>query len=67
MAETEIRTVRVPDELWDRALARARTDNTTLSRLIRGWLADYASADDNVITLCDAIARLEILAKRLKN
>lgn len=41
MAETKIRTVRVSDELWNKAQAQAIRDGTDLSALIRAWLNAY--------------------------
>jgi predicted HicB family RNase H-like nuclease len=34
------RAVRVPDELWAAAAARAAREDITLSQLIRRWLTD---------------------------
>jgi predicted transcriptional regulator len=39
---TTVRAVRVPDELWDAARARARAEDRTLSDIIREALAAYA-------------------------
>lgn len=38
---TPLRNVRVPDELWQAAMARAAKENTTLSALINEWLQWY--------------------------
>lgn len=38
---TTLRNVRVPQELWDAALARAQRDETNLSEIIRAALAAY--------------------------
>jgi len=35
------RAIRVPDELWSAAIARARSEDRTLSQLIRRWLSNY--------------------------
>lgn len=43
MNSTPIRTIRVEDELWERCHERAGAENTTVSKLIRGWLSDYAA------------------------
>jgi predicted HicB family RNase H-like nuclease len=41
MADTKIRTVRVPDWLWRRALAKAKRQDTDVSTLVRAWLREY--------------------------
>ena len=41
-----VRTVRVPNDLWRRANAKARANGTTLSALIRAWLRVYVGRDD---------------------
>lgn len=38
---TPHRTIRVPDEVWDRAVAKAAKDETTLSALINEFLKEY--------------------------
>jgi hypothetical protein len=40
------RAVRVPDELWAAAAARAAREDITLSQLIRRWLTDYVANGD---------------------
>lgn len=45
-----MRTVRIPDELWDAAGARAAREDLSLSQLIRRWLRAYAAG---TITLTD--------------
>jgi hypothetical protein len=40
------RAVRVPDELWAAALARAAGEDITLSQLIRRWLTYYVANGD---------------------
>lgn len=42
---TTLRNVRVPDDLWDAALARAQRDETNLSEIIRQALARYIEDD----------------------
>lgn len=38
---TPIRNVRVPDDVWHAAAARAADDGTTVSAIIVGALRDY--------------------------
>ena len=38
---TTIRSVRVPDELWDAALACAADAGTTVAEVVRDALAEY--------------------------
>lgn len=40
--ETPIRTVRVPDDLWARAKAKAASENVGISHVIRCMLNRYA-------------------------
>jgi predicted HicB family RNase H-like nuclease len=40
------RAVRVPDELWAAASARAKSEDITLSQLIRRWLTYYVANGD---------------------
>lgn len=35
------RSVRVSDELWETAMAKARSENFTLSQVVRKCLTDY--------------------------
>ena len=44
--ETPQRAIRVPDELWAAASARAKSEDITLSQLIRRWLSDYVANGD---------------------
>lgn len=41
MSYTKNRVVRVPDELWDAAQAKARNENKQLSTVIRRLLSQY--------------------------
>lgn len=41
MAATPMRHVRVPDELWERALSSAKARGESVSDAVRGFLADY--------------------------
>jgi hypothetical protein len=45
---TPIRYVRVPDEIWEPALAQAKADDTSLAELIREWLLEYVSGTNAV-------------------
>jgi hypothetical protein len=42
MNNTPLRAVRVPDEVWRAAQAKARSENKPLSTVIRRLLAQYA-------------------------
>jgi antitoxin component of RelBE/YafQ-DinJ toxin-antitoxin module len=57
---------RVDDELWDRAMAKARSEGTTLSEVVRDLLADYADDRPLEDDLRRAIKRLNAIHKRLK-
>lgn len=41
MADMKIRTVRVPDELWERAQAKAKREGDGISAVIRRLLFAY--------------------------
>jgi len=41
---TTLRNVRVADDLWDAALARAEREQTTVSEVIRRLLAEWVEA-----------------------
>jgi hypothetical protein len=41
MADMKIRTVRVPDDVWDRAKAKAKRDGEQLSTVLRRYLMAY--------------------------
>lgn len=40
---SKIRHVRVPDDLWQAALERARTEDTDLAKVIRNALREYVN------------------------
>lgn len=42
-APTPIRTIRVPDEIWEQAQRKAAAEDTTVSALINEFLRQYAS------------------------
>lgn len=48
MGPTPIRNLRIDDETWAAALARAQEEDTSLSALMRGWLSDYAAGKPRV-------------------
>lgn len=39
--KTPHRTIRVPDDVWDAAMTKAKGEGRTLSELIREWLTEY--------------------------
>jgi hypothetical protein len=39
---TPLRAVRVPDDIWERAQAKAAADDTTVSAVINDFLKEYA-------------------------
>lgn len=43
MTPRTIRTIRIESELWDSARERAESEETTVSELVRVWLADYSA------------------------
>jgi hypothetical protein len=40
------RNIRCEDDRWDAASERAKSEGTTLSKLIRQWLDDYIRGDE---------------------
>lgn len=38
---TTLRNVRIPDKLWDAALARAQSEETTVSEVVRELLQEW--------------------------
>lgn len=42
------RAIRVDDDTWNAALARAVEEQISMSALIRGWLSDYAAGKPRV-------------------
>lgn len=47
MADTKIRTIRIPESLWRRARAKARREGTDVSTLVRDYLAMYITNQDS--------------------
>lgn len=41
--KTPVRNLRVPDEIWDAALAKAQAEGTTLTEVIKRYLTRYIS------------------------
>lgn len=65
---TDKRTIRVEDELWDKAMKRANNEGVTLSELVRTWLDLYANEDQAMslsTELARIIGRLSDIAKRI--
>lgn len=60
MANTKPKTIRISDDLWDKAIRQAREEGTTLADMIRRWLEDYTS-DDKTIT-----DEMNIIMERLR-
>lgn len=48
MTPNPIRNVRIDDDTWNAALARAQDEGTTLSALMRTWLSDYVAGKQRV-------------------
>lgn len=65
MAETPMRFIRIDDETWRKAMARAREEGTTISTMIRTWVETYAEQTVDA-ELALIIVRLKQLRKRLK-
>lgn len=51
---TPNRSLRVPDYQWRPAVAKAEREGTTLSHVIRGWIATYLAEDREAPTVSDA-------------
>lgn len=41
---TTLRNVRIPDQLWDAALARAQDEDTSVSEVIRELLQEWVDS-----------------------
>lgn len=41
--KTPVRNLRVPDELWEPALAKAQAEGTTLTEVIKKYLTRYVA------------------------
>jgi hypothetical protein len=41
---TTLRNIRIPDELWDAALARANNESTTVSEVVRSLLQQWVDS-----------------------
>jgi len=41
---TTLRNVRIPDDLWDAALSRAQTEETTVSEVVRKLLKEWVDS-----------------------
>lgn len=53
------RSVRVENELWEPAMARASREDDTLSQVIRRFLAEYRNGNDTMF-----IAKTELLRQK---
>jgi hypothetical protein len=42
------RFIRISDDTWEKAMARARSENTTISELVRAWVELYAAGDESM-------------------
>jgi len=66
MANTPKVTVRIPNELWDKAGRRAKDEGTTRTALIIGWLEDYTNEDRTVTTeLAEIMSKIKAVRTRL--
>ena len=67
MAETPMRFIRIDDETWAKAMARANREEATISELIRFWVQEYANEQLSITTeLRYIIFRLNGIRERLK-
>jgi hypothetical protein len=55
-------TISFEEDIIENALKRARSEETTLDDLIRGWLADYAQRQKQVD---EAMATIEALSSKI--
>ena len=65
MAETPMRYVRISDELWDKAQARAEGEKVHLSELIRLWLTLYADYDASMTITDELVKTLTAICRRI--
>jgi hypothetical protein len=62
-----MRYIRVDEQLWHKAIVKARNDGTNLSTVIRDWLEAYVNDDVPIeVELGRTIRRLNALHRRLK-
>jgi hypothetical protein len=67
MAETKMRYIRIDEDLWRKAIVKARNEGTNLSTVIRDWLDGYVNDDVSVeVELKRNIQQLIVLHRRLK-
>lgn len=45
MASTRLRSMRVPPELWNAAVARAKDEGTTVTALVQSMLKEYVERE----------------------
>jgi hypothetical protein len=55
---TKQRFVRISDDTWELAMARADKEKTNISELIRTWVELYAAGDESLTALAGIIAKL---------
>ena len=61
-----LHNIRVDDQLWDAAMARAADEDTKLSVLIRKWLENYVGGIDAAQRQQERIAALTTMSDALK-
>lgn len=66
MAETPKHYVRIPNDVWHKAVTRAQREGTTLSKLMRDWLEAYAGDGPIEDEVGRIIRRLVGVHKRMK-
>jgi hypothetical protein len=62
------RFIRIGDETWEKAMARANQENTNVSELVRAWVELYAAGDEQMSVseeLRRIAARLSKVQKRI--
>lgn len=64
---TDMRHVRVEEDLWRKAIRKAHAQGITVSTLVRDMLDDYVNNEESAIEgLERIIVRLHTIHKRLK-
>jgi len=58
MAETKKRFVRIADDTWDKATARADHEGTTVSAVVRAFLEGYAGTTPTDAAVATELRRL---------
>jgi hypothetical protein len=66
MPPTKVRFIRIDDELWAAAQARALAEQTTVSEVVRAYLDGYASESPSLyMEIGRIIKALRTIRKRL--